>query len=83
MGAFFRLSAHENVYLFAFLNLTMADAVIARWDCKYRYSFWRPITAIREGLTPADPIGCVHVISSPVVILQEAHETKGTQQSPQ
>jgi hypothetical protein len=45
---------HENVHLFALLNVTMADAVIACWDSKYRYSFWRPITAIREGLTPAD-----------------------------
>jgi hypothetical protein len=49
-----RLSFHENVHLFALLNVTMADAVIACWDSKYRYSFWRPITAIREGLTPTD-----------------------------
>jgi PAP2 superfamily len=48
------LSFHENVHLFALLNVTMADAVIACWDSKYRYSFWRPITAIREGVTPAD-----------------------------
>jgi hypothetical protein len=48
------LSFHENVHLFALLNVTMADAVIACWDSKYRYSFWRPITAIHEGLTPAD-----------------------------
>jgi hypothetical protein len=48
------LSFHENVHLFALLNVTMADAVIACWDSKYRYSFWRPITAIEEGLTPAD-----------------------------
>jgi hypothetical protein len=48
------LSFRENVRLFALLNVTMADAVIACWDSKYRYSFWRPITAIREGLTPAD-----------------------------
>ena len=48
------LSFHENVHLFALLNVTMADAVIACWDSKYRYSFWRPITAIQEGLTPAD-----------------------------
>ena len=32
----------------------MADALIACWDTKYRYAFWRPITAIRTGLTPAD-----------------------------
>lgn len=48
------LSFQENAHLFALLNVTMADAVIACWDSKYRYSFWRPITAIREGLTPAD-----------------------------
>ena len=48
------LSFHENVHLFALLNVTMADAVIACWDSKYRYSFWRPITAIREGLTAAN-----------------------------
>jgi len=48
------LSFHQNVRLFALLNVTMADAVIACWDSKYRYSFWRPTTAIREGLTPAD-----------------------------
>jgi len=32
----------------------MADAGIACWDSKYRYVFWRPITAIRDGFTPAD-----------------------------
>jgi len=48
------LSFHENVHLFALVNVTMADAVIACWDSKYRYSFWRPITAIRQGLTPTD-----------------------------
>lgn len=48
------LSFHDNVHLFALLNVTMADAVIACWDSKYRYIFWRPITAIQEGLTPAD-----------------------------
>jgi hypothetical protein len=48
------LSFEENAHLFALLNVTMADAVIACWDSKYRYTFWRPITAIQEGLTPAD-----------------------------
>lgn len=48
------LSFTENAQLFAFLNVTMADAAIACWDTKYRYIFWRPITAVREGLTPAE-----------------------------
>jgi hypothetical protein len=48
------LSFHENVHMFALLNVTMADAIISCWDSKYRYSFWRPITAIRKGLSPTD-----------------------------
>ena len=48
------LTLTENAHLFALLNVTMADAAIACWDGKYRYVFWRPITAIRAGRTPAD-----------------------------
>jgi hypothetical protein len=48
------LSVTENAHLFAVLNVTMGDAIIACWDSKYRYVFWRPVTAIRTGLTPAD-----------------------------
>src|ERR1700730_6457768 len=48
------LSLTENAHLFAFLNLTLSDALTACWDSKYRYVFWRPVTAIRAGLTPAD-----------------------------
>jgi len=49
-----RLTLTENAHLFALLNLTLSDSLIACWDSKYRYVFWRPITAIRTGLTPAD-----------------------------
>jgi len=48
------LSLVENAHLFALMNVSMADAAIACWDSKYRYVFWRPITAIRTGLIPAD-----------------------------
>ena len=47
-------SLTENAHLFGLLNVTMADAIIGCWDSKYRYVFWRPITAIRAGLTLAD-----------------------------
>ena len=36
----------ENAHLFAVLHIAMADASIAAWDAKYRYVFWRPVTAI-------------------------------------
>jgi len=45
------LRLSENAHLFALLDVTMADAGIACWDGKYRYVFWRPITAIRAGDT--------------------------------
>lgn len=48
------LSLTENAHLFALLDVSMADAIIACWDSKYRYVAWRPVTAIRTGLTPAD-----------------------------
>src|SRR6266403_296134 len=48
------LTLTENAHLFALLNVTLSDVLIACWDVKYRYVFWRPITAIRAGLTPAD-----------------------------
>jgi hypothetical protein len=43
------LTLTQNAHLFALLNIVMADAGIACWDGKYRYVFWRPITAIRSG----------------------------------
>ena len=37
------------------LDLTVADSVIAMYDAKYSYAFWRPITGIRAG-TPGNPV---------------------------
>jgi len=49
------LSLSESAHLFALLNVTLADAANACWDGKYRYVFWRPITAIRAGDTDNNP----------------------------
>ena len=49
------LTLSENAHLFALLNVAMADAAIACWDAKYRYVFWRPITAIRSGDIDGNP----------------------------
>jgi hypothetical protein len=45
------LSLVDNARLFAETYMTAADAFIAVWDEKAHYSFWRPITAIREADT--------------------------------
>jgi hypothetical protein len=49
------LTLTENAHLFALLNVAMADAGIACWDAKYRYVFWRPITAIRNADVDGNP----------------------------
>ena len=49
------LGLTENAHLFGLMNVAMADASIACWDSKYRYVYWRPITAIRLGDTDGNP----------------------------
>jgi len=49
------ITLSENARLLALLNVAMADAVIACWDAKYTYVFWRPITAIRLASTDGNP----------------------------
>jgi hypothetical protein len=49
------LTTAESARLFALLNLTMADGVIAFYDAKYTYNFWRPITAIRAADSDGNP----------------------------
>lgn len=44
----FLLSRIENARLFALLSIAQADAAISCWDTKFRYNYFRPITAIRE-----------------------------------
>jgi PAP2 superfamily len=49
------LTTAENARLFGLLNLALADDVIAFYDAKYTYNFWRPVTAIREAATDGNP----------------------------
>lgn len=49
------LTTAENARLFALLNFALADSVIAFYDAKYVYNFWRPVTAIRAADTDGNP----------------------------
>ena len=51
LSARYGLRIADNARLFAMQYLTGADALIACWDDKARWLFWRPITAIREAGT--------------------------------
>ncbi len=46
-----QLNTLDTAHVFATLNIALADSVIAFYDAKYTYNFWRPVTAIRA----ADP----------------------------
>jgi hypothetical protein len=39
----------QNARLFAAVTQAIDDAMIAVFDAKYHYGFWRPVTAIRNG----------------------------------
>lgn len=39
----------QNARLYAAVSQAMDDALIAVFDAKYHYGFWRPVTAIRNG----------------------------------
>jgi hypothetical protein len=39
----------RNARLFALAYLAMADTLVAVFDAKYHYDFWRPVTALRNG----------------------------------
>jgi membrane-associated phospholipid phosphatase len=49
------LTTAQSARLFALLNLSFADGVIAFYDAKYTYDFWRPVTAIRADDTNNNP----------------------------
>ena len=44
-----KLSLVDSARLFALAAVARADGLIAVFDAKYHYEFWRPVTAIRNG----------------------------------
>jgi hypothetical protein len=49
------LNLLDNARFFALLTTASSDALIACWDSKFFYNFWRPVTAIRAGDTDGNP----------------------------
>ena len=39
----------DNARLFALFSIAAADAGVAIFEAQYKYNFWRPVTAIRNG----------------------------------
>jgi vanadium-dependent haloperoxidase-like protein len=49
------LDLPESARLLAFVHVATADSMIACFDAKYYYSFWRPFHAIRRADTDGNP----------------------------
>lgn len=60
-------SLEENARLFTALNVALADALISCWDTKYEFSFWRPITGIREAANDSNPATTPNATWNPLI----------------
>jgi PAP2 superfamily len=56
----------DNARLLALAGIAMDDALIAVFDAKYTYNFWRPITAIRNAEGDARDPGWTPFIDTPM-----------------
>jgi hypothetical protein len=56
----------DNARLLAVAGMAMDDALIAVFDAKYTYNFWRPVTAIRNAEGDARDPGWTPFIDTPM-----------------
>ena len=56
----------DNARLLALAAMAMDDALIAVFDAKYTYNFWRPVTAIRNAEGDARDPGWMPFIDTPM-----------------
>jgi hypothetical protein len=50
------LNISDSARLFAAVDMSIADTIIAVWNGKFTYGWWRPITAIREADSDGNPL---------------------------
>ena len=50
-----KLSLSEAARMLALVHVTTGDALIACWEAKYHYRFWRPVHAIQRADTDGNP----------------------------
>jgi len=49
------LDISRSARLFAAVDMSVADGIIAIWDAKFHYGFWRPVTAIQLANDDGNP----------------------------
>ncbi len=50
-----RLDPWEQARLFGLLNMALSDGYVGSFKAKYKYNYWRPVTAIRAAATDGNP----------------------------
>jgi hypothetical protein len=65
----------ENARLFALLNVSLADAAVCCWDCKFKHNIWRPVTAIRAAERDGDPDWSPLITTPPFPAYVSGHST--------
>ncbi|MEU4607837.1 vanadium-dependent haloperoxidase [Kribbella sp. NPDC023972] len=50
-----QLTLSEAARMLALVHVTSGDALVACWEAKYRYRFWRPVHAIQRADTDGNP----------------------------
>jgi hypothetical protein len=58
----------DTARLFAAVNMSVADAIIAAWDAKYHYGYWRPSTAIQLADTDGNPDTVEDLTWEPLIV---------------
>jgi hypothetical protein len=77
------LDAWDSARAFALVHFAMADGFIAGFDAKYRFRFWRPVTAIHAAAndgnprTEADPNWQPFLVTPPVPDYPSTHTVLG------
>jgi hypothetical protein len=61
------LDLRESARLLAYVNVATADTMIACWEAKYHYSFWRPTHAIQRADTDGNPATTADPTWSPLI----------------
>lgn len=75
------LNLEETARLFALISLAQADSAIVCWEAKFRYNFWRPVTAIQRAdedenpATTADPNWQQYLNAPPFPSYTSGHST--------
>ena len=62
------LDLRESARLLGYVNVATADTMIACWEAKYHYYFWRPTHAIQRADTDGNPATSPDPLWAPLIV---------------